>query len=265
MRALWTAATGMKSQQTNIDVISNNLANINTTGYKRQKAEFKDLLYANLRGANVNEGGEGVPNGLEVGHGVRPGSISRFFTQGTMERTENPFDLALDGPGFFGIASPDGEPLYTRDGSFKYSAEGDVNRLVTADGYSVMDENNNPIFLPGDLQEITVQENGLIQGTDENGALVNVANLKLVDFINPEGLEALGGNNYAATVASGEEAEVQGGPRGLSVRQNYLEGSNVQAVDEMVRMITAQRAYETSSKAVQTSDEMMGIANNMRR
>ncbi|NBG88321.1 flagellar basal-body rod protein FlgG [Isachenkonia alkalipeptolytica] len=265
MRALSTAATGMKSQQTNIDVISNNLANINTTGYKRQKAEFKDLLYANLRGANVNEAGEGEPNGLEVGHGVRPSSVSRFFTQGTLERTENPFDLALDGRGFFGIGSPDGEPLYTRDGSFKYSAEGDVNRLVTANGYSVLDENDDPIFIPGDLREIIVQENGLIQGVDENGATVDVATLKLVDFINPEGLEAQGGNNYAATVASGGEAPVQEGPQGLSVRQSFLEASNVQAVDEMTRMITAQRAYETSSKAVQTSDEMMGIANNMRR
>lgn len=265
MRALWTAATGMKSQQTNIDVISNNLSNINTTGYKRQKAEFKDLLYANLRGANVNEAGEGVPNGLEVGHGVRPSSISRFFMQGSLERTENPFDLALEGRGFFGVSSPEGDPLYTRDGSFKYSAEGDVNRLVTANGYSVMDENNDPIFIPGELREIVVQEDGLIQGINEAGEQIDIANLKLVDFINPEGLEALGGNNYAATVASGEEAAVQGGPQGLSVRQSFLESSNVQAVDEMVRMITAQRAYETSSKAVQTSDEMMGIANNMRR
>jgi len=265
MRALWTAATGMKSQQTNIDVISNNLSNINTTGYKRQKAEFKDLLYANLRGANVNEGGEGVPNGLEVGHGVRPSSISRFFMQGSLERTDNPFDLALEGRGFFGVSSPEGDQLYTRDGSFKYSAEGDVNRLVTANGYSVMDENNNPIFIPGELREIVVQDNGLIQGINEAGEQIDIATLKLVDFINPEGLEALGGNNYAATVASGGEAAIQGGPQGLAVRQSFLESSNVQAVDEMVRMITAQRAYETSSKAVQTSDEMMGIANNMRR
>lgn len=264
MRALWTAASGMKAQQLNMDVISNNLANVNTTAYKRQKAEFKDLLYVNLRTTNLNDG-EGTPVNLQIGHGAMPVATTRMFTTGNLERTENPFDLAINGEGFFLIEDPDGNLLYTRDGNFKLSVEFDEMRLVTSDGYTVLSDFEDAIYFDEGMKEISVSENGLITAETEDGEIEDIATIALVKFINPEGLRSVGKNLYVETVASGEPIFMEEDNRTGDIIQGYLEMSNVQIVDEMVRLITAQRAYEINSKAIQTSDEMLGIANNLRR
>ncbi|WP_026478233.1 flagellar basal-body rod protein FlgG [Alkaliphilus transvaalensis] len=264
MRALWTAASGMKAQQLNMDVISNNLANVNTTSYKKQKVEFKDLLYANLSKSNLNDG-VGKPVNLQVGHGVMPVATSRSFLTGNLDRTENPLDMAISGDGFFAIEGPNGDLFYTRDGNFKLSVDGVERKLVTADGYTVLSEFDDEIILEEDLNDFSVSELGVITAKDAEGEVIEIATIKLVKFINPEGLESIGKNLYKPTVASGEEIPMEGEDRTSNILQGYLETSNVQIVDEMVRMITAQRAYEINSKAIQTGDEMLGIANNLRR
>lgn len=262
MRALWTAASGMKAQQLNIDTISNNLSNVNTTAYKKQRVEFQDLLYATLN-RNTLSDGEGKPVNLQVGHGVMPVATSRNFITGSMERTEQPYDVAINGEGFFAIQDPMGNLFYTRDGSFKLSVEDTERRLVTSDGYTVLSSFDDEIIFDESLVEINIGENGLITGKNDEGDLVELGSIKVVKFINPEGLEAVGKNLFQQTVASGEEIPLEEGE--IRLLQGYLETSNVQLVDEMVRMITAQRAYEISSKAIQTSDEMLGIANNLKR
>lgn len=264
MRALWTAASGMKAQQLNMDVISNNLANVNTTSYKRQKVEFKDLLYANLKTTNLIDG-EGIPVNLQVGHGVMPVATTRMFTTGNLERTDNPFDMAIDGEGFFVIEDPNGNLFYTRDGNFKLSVEFDEMRLVTSDGYTVLSDFEDAIYFDEDMRDITVNENGLITAKIGDGEIEEIATIALVKFINPEGLEAVGKNLYIETVASGEPIFMEDEERTSNIIQDYLETSNVQIVDEMVRLITAQRAYEINSKTIQTADEMLGMANNLRR
>lgn len=264
MRALWTAASGMKAQQLNIDTISNNLANVNTTSYKKQRVEFKDLLYATLGRADLNDG-VGKPVNLQVGHGVMPVATSRNFLTGSMERTESPLDVAINGDGFFAIEGPNGELLYTRDGNFKLSVEDTDRTLVTSDGYFVLSDFDDVIVFDENMSEINIASDGLITAKNQEGEIVEVGRLKLVKFINPEGLEAVGKNFYKTTVASGEEIAMEGEERTSEILQQYLETSNVQLVDEMVRMITAQRAYEINSKAIQTSDEMLGIANNLKR
>ncbi len=264
MRALWTAASGMKAQQLNMDVISNNLANVNTTSYKRQKAEFKDLLYANLKTTNLIDGG-GIPVNLQVGHGVMPVATTRMFTTGNLERTDNPFDMAIDGEGFFVIEDPNGNLFYTRDGNFKLSVEFDEMRLVTSDGYTVLSDFEDAIYFDEDMRDITVNENGLITAKTEDEEIEEIATIALVKFINPEGLEAVGKNLYIETAASGEPIFMEDEERTGDIMQYYLETSNVQIVDEMVRLITAQRAYEINSKTIQTADEMLGMANNLRR
>lgn len=264
MRALWTAATGMKAQQLNIDTIANNLSNVNTTGYKAQRMEFKDLFYVTLKRNNRYDE-EGSPTNLEVGHGVMPTATSRNFMNGSLIQTEGTFDLAIDGEGFFVVRIPNGEMRYTRDGSFKLSAEVGGNRLVTSEGYLVLDENDNEIFIPDGITNIMVDEFGNITGQDEDGQTVNIARIKIVNFRNPNGLLSRGSNLYSATEASGEEMPM--GPEDMRSRivQGYLEASNVQVVEEMVKMIAAQRAYEISSKAIQTSDEMLQLVNNLKR
>lgn len=264
MRALWTAASGMKAQQLNIDNISNNLANVNTTAFKKQRVEFKDLLYATLRKTNLNNG-EGQPVNLQIGHGVMPASTSRAFTPGSLERTENPLDLAIEGEGFFAIEGPNGNPLYTRDGNFKFSVEETEMKLVTAEGYTVLSEFDDEIVFQEGMKNISISYSGLITAEDAEGEIQELGTIKLVKFINPDGLEAMGRNLYKATVASGDEITMEEDGKTSSVLQGYLETSNVQIVDEMVRLITAQRAYEINSKAIQTSDEMLNIANNLRR
>jgi len=264
MRALWTAATGMKAQQLNIDNIANNLSNVNTTGYKAQRMEFKDLFYVTLKRNNRYDE-EGSPTNLEVGHGVMPAATSRNFMNGSLVQTEGTFDLAIDGDGFFAVRVPNGEIRYTRDGSFKLSAEAGGNRLVTSEGYIVLDENNNQIFIRDGITDITVDEFGNIIGKDENEQAVNIARIKLVNFRNPNGLLSRGANLYSATEASGAEIPIGAGNMDGRIVQGYLEASNVQVVDEMVKMIAAQRAYEISSKAIQTSDDMMQLVNNLKR
>ncbi len=264
MRALWTAASGMKAQQLNMDTISNNLANVNTTSYKRQKVEFKDLLYANLRTTNLNDG-QGSPVNLQVGHGVMPVATSRMFTTGNLERTDNPFDMGISGEGFFVIEDPSGNRFYTRDGNFKLSVEFDEMRLVTSDGYTVVSDFDDAIYFEEGMKDITVNESGLITAETPDGEIEEIATIALAKFINNEGLEAVGKNLYKETVASGEAIYMEEEERTSDIMQYYLETSNVQIVDEMVRLITAQRAYEINSKTIQTADEMLGMANNLRR
>jgi len=264
MRALWTAASGMKAQQLNMDTISNNLANVNTTSYKKQKVEFKDLLYANLRTTNLNNG-QGKPVNLQVGHGVMPVATTRMFTSGNLERTDNPFDMGINGEGFFVIEDPNGNRFYTRDGNFKLSVDMNEMRLVTSEGYNLLSDFDDAIYLEEGMRNITVAENGLITAETQDGEIVDIATIALAKFINQEGLEAVGKNLYKETVASGEAISVSDENRTSHIMQNYLETSNVQIVDEMVRLITAQRAYEINSKTIQTADEMLGMANNLRR
>lgn len=264
MRALWTAATGMKSQQLSIDLIANNMANVNTVGYKKQQMQFKDLLYANIRQNHLVEG-QGSPVQLQMGHGVMPTSTARLFSQGNLEATDNPLDVAIDGEGFFVVEGPDGRPYYTRDGAFKLSVDGEESALVTSDGYFLMSEFDDLIIIGEGMSDLTISTAGVVTARNQDDEIEELGTLKMVRFINPQGLEARGQNLFSQTVASGDEIPMEGETRTSMVRQNYLEMSNVQIVDEMVRMITAQRAYETSSRVIQTSDEMMGMANNLRR
>lgn len=259
IRALWTAASGMVSQQLNVDTIANNLANVNTSGFKKARAEFQDLIYARLRPPAGPEGA--YLGGIEVGHGVRPSATQRCFTQGNLQQTGNPLDLAIEGLGFFPIEMPDGTTAYTRDGSFKLDAEGNI---VTSDGY-LLDWDGDQI--PEDTQEILIAPDGTVSvigsGQDQPDEL---GQIELVRFVNPAGLESLGKNLFRATPSAGEESRDAPGTEGLgTILQCYLETSNVQVVEEMVSLITAQRAYEINSKAIQASDEMLQVANNLRR
>lgn len=254
-RAMHAAATGMNAQQLYIDTIANNLANVNTTGYKRSKVEFQDLLYETIRPA-----GAVTPVQLQVGCGTRPVATPRIFTQGDLTNTGNALDLAIQGDGFFQILRPDGVTVYTRDGSFKVSADG---RIVTAAGYLVQPE----ITLPAETQGVHVGRDGTVTvsvaGSTEP---YEVGQLELVRFINPGGLKSIGDNLYEMTVASGEA--IPGTPQSEGfgeVLQGYLEASNVEVVEEMVSMIVAQRAYEINSKAIRTADDMLGIVTNLKR
>jgi len=264
MRSLWTAATGMKAQQFNIDTISNNLANVNTTSYKVQRAEFKDLFYQNIKRANINDD-QGRPVNLEVGHGVMPIATKRDFRTGSFIETQGTFDFALNGEGFFAVVLPNGDTRYTRDGSFKLSIDGDEGTLVTSDGYFVLSEDEDVIVIEAGVKDVAVDELGYIYGRDEDDEIIEIGRLMLVNFPNPEGLESEGQNLYRSTVASGEAMFLEAEEMKTKVVQGYLESSNVQVVDEMVKMITAQRAYEINSKTITTSDEMMQMANNLKR
>ncbi len=264
MRALWTASTGMKAQQFNIDTIANNLSNVNTTSYKTGRAEFKDLFYSNLkRGRIVDDNGR--PVNLEVGHGTMPVATKRDFRNGNLIPTEGTFDVAIDGEGFFVIEMPNGDIRYTRDGSFKLSVDYDEGYLVTSEGYYVLSEDDDLIVIESGLRDIAIDEFGYITGEDEFGEIIDLGRLALVKFTNPEGLESKGSNLYEATSASGDEIPIEIEEMQSRIIQGYLEASNVQIVDEMVKMITAQRAYEINSKTIQTSDEMLQLVNNLKR
>jgi len=269
LRSLWTAASGMKTQQMYVDSISNNLANVNTVGFKKENMEFKSLLYATLREAGVDENGNGEPVSLQVGHGVRAVANVKSFTQGSLQQTGNPLDFAIDGEGFFVIQDINGEQIYTKDGSFKLSILEDTVRLTTADGYPVLNTDGEPIefegnFMPDKLVVDTMGQVGYMtdEGVEDLGMTMGI-----VQFRNAAGLDAIGGNYYKTTSASGEALfEVDDEELEQSkIMQRSLEASNVQVVDEMVKMIIAQRAYELSSKAIQTSDDMLGLANNLKR
>lgn len=258
MRALWTAGSGMRAQQLNIDVIAHNLANVNTPGFKKSRVEFQDLFYETIRRGGANQGGATAPLALQVGHGVRPADIQRLYTPGSLQETDNPLDLAIEGPGFFEVKLADGTTAYTRDGSFKLDADG---FLVTSDGYRLVPE----VSIPPEARDIIISPDGivsyLVDGEWEEGDQIT-----LVTFSNPAGLEAIGRNLYRDTGAAGEmETGLIPGENCGTLASGCLELANVQVVEEMVNMIVAQRAYEVSAKAIQTADEMLGIVNNLRR
>jgi flagellar basal-body rod protein FlgG len=253
MRALAIAATGMAAQQTNVEVIANNIANINTTAFKRARAEFSDLIYQSERAEGVpNRGGEDVvPEGAQLGLGVRTVGIRNLHIQGPLTQTSNPLDVAINGRGWFQITGPSGETLYSRAGSFNKNATG---QIVTGDGYTV----DPAITIPSDALEVTINESGEVYAqVAAQSAPQLLGQLSLVDFANDSGLQPLGNNLYRETTASGQPISgVAGDPGFGSIHQGYLESSNVDPVKEITELISAQRAYEMNSKVIQAADEM---------
>jgi flagellar basal-body rod protein FlgG len=255
MRALAIAATGMSAQQTNVEVIANNIANINTTAFKRARAEFTDLIYQSERAPGVpNRGGEDVvPEGAELGLGVRTAGIRNLHVQGPLAQTSNPLDLAISGRGWFQVSGPAGETVYTRAGAFNKNALG---QLVTGDGYIV----DPALTFPADTLEVTINQSGEVYARVASQAAPQLlGQLALVDFANDSGLQPLGNNLYRETPASGQPISgVAGDPGFGSIYQGYLESSNVDPVRELTELIAAQRAYEMNSKVIQAADEMQG-------
>jgi flagellar basal-body rod protein FlgG len=258
MEALWVAKTGLDAQQTRISVISNNLANVNTTGFKRGRAVFEDLLYQNVTqaGGATSQNTES-PTGLSTGTGVRVVATEKTFTQGSALPTGNSLDVLIQGRGFIQVLQPDGSVAYTRDGSFKVDSEG---RLVTANGYEIQPS----ITIPSDAQSITIGLDGTLEATlAGQTAPTSLGTLQLADFINPAGLQPKGQNLYLETAASGSPQVANPGLEGIgTLVQGSLEGSNVNVVEELVSMIETQRAYEMNSKAISTSDQMLQYLNN---
>ncbi len=258
-RALKTAATGMYAQQLNVDAIANNLANVNTTSFKSTRVEFQDLMYQTIRATGVPDqlGTYGTQE-LQVGDGTVPSSTTRNFSQGDLTPTQNQLDFGIQGDGFFEIRMPDGTEAYTRDGSFKISANGN---LVTSNGNLV----EPGITIPENTTSLSVGPDGTVQATVSGQTNpVTLGQLQLAKFINPDGLQALGNNLYQETVTSGTPILGNANTTGFgTVQQGYLEASNVSIVNQMVKMIEAERAYELNSKAVQTADSMMQVANNL--
>lgn len=256
--ALWAAKTGLEAQHMRLAVISNNIANINTTGFKRARLAFEDLLYQNVRQAGAQSSEQSsLPSGLYLGTGVRPVATEKLYTQGSIEQTGKPLDVAITGRGFFQILLPDGSLAYTRDGSFQINADGE---LVDANGYRLQPG----ITLPADALSVTIGRDGVVSVMQPGStATVQVGSLQLFDFINPTGLEPRGGNLLVETTASGAPTSGTPGTNGLGIlAQSSLETSNVNVVEELVGMIEAQRAYEISSKALSTSDEMLRYLTN---
>lgn len=271
VRSLWTAASGMIAQQTNVDTIANNLANVNTVGYKTEVNEFKSLLYQTLQQRQTTADGSPKPTTAQVGLGVRNASITSIFKQGALLSSESDTAFAIDGKGFFGVKGNDGETYYTRNGNLQWTlAGGGSNMLANSDGMPVLDTEGNPIILGPEyiVSQIEVSANGDVCYPDEqNNAQPIGIRIGLTQFNNPAGLEKMPSGLFKVTAASGQpinESESDDVEKSKVV-QGYLEGSNVQIVDEMVNMIVAQRAYEMNSKAITASDEMMQQANNLRR
>ncbi|BAI81599.1 flagellar basal-body rod protein FlgG [Deferribacter desulfuricans SSM1] len=261
LRTLWTAASGMTTQQINIDNISNNLANVNTAGFKKSRVNFEDLLYQELKPAGgVTAAGINHPTGIQIGLGSKVVSTEKIFSQGNFQQTGNPLDIAIEGDGFFQVTLPDGTIGYTRNGSFKVDADGN---LVTAEGY-LLEPN---IAIPDNALEIIVGEDGTLSVTLPGEAEpTELGQIELAKFINPSGLRSIGKNIYLQTAASGEPTTGIPGEDGFgTLAQGILEMSNVNVVEEMVNLITGQRAYEINSKAIQTGDEMLQIVNNLKR
>ena len=256
--ALWAAKTGLEAQHTRLAVISNNIANLNTTGFKRSRVAFEDMLYQNVRQAGAQSSEQtSLPSGLYLGTGVRIVATEKLYTQGSIEQTGKPLDVAITGRGFFQIQLPDGSLAYTRAGSFQVNADGEV---VDPSGYRLQPG----ITLPPDAQSVTIGRDGVITVTQPGStAPVQVGNLQLYDFVNPTGLEPRGENLLIETAASGTPTSGTPGNSGLGVIvQSALETSNVNVVEELVGMIETQRAYEVSSKAISTSDEMLRYLTN---
>jgi len=254
MRALSIASTGMQAQQTNVETIANNLANMNTTGFKEQRAEFQDLLYENVQtpGAQTSDQGTYAPNGIQLGAGVKMAAIYRITTQGDLQSTGNPYDVAVQGPGYFRIQQPDGTDAYTRAGNFSLSPQG---QIVTQDGMLVQPG----ITIPQNTISVTINAQGQVNATVAgNTTPQTVGQLELDRFPNEAGLNAVGGNLFLETPASGNaQAGVPGSPGYGTIQQGFLETSNVNSVDEITALITAQRAYEMNSKVVTAADQMM--------
>ena len=261
MRALRTAASGMAAQQLNVEVISNNIANMNTVGYKRQRAEFQDLIYQNVErmGAQSSSQGTVVPTGVQVGLGVKAGSVYRITDQGTPQQTGSDYDVAIDGQGYFQITLPSGEIGFTRAGNFSLSGEG---QLVTDDGYAVQPN----ISIPQDAIDISISKAGQVQViTAGSPEPATVGQLELAAFFNEAGLEAIGDNLLLETAASGPATTGTPGETGFGqLLQGYTEASNVDAVTEISSLIIAQRAYEMNSKVISTADEMMSVASQVK-
>lgn len=262
MRSLWTAGTGMKGQQVNMDVISNNIANVNTTGFKKYRVDFQDLMYQTMRtvGTVTGDDNNQVPTGVNLGHGTKVAATQRVYLQGAAQETGNDLDLMIQNDGFFQITMPDGTIAYTRDGSFKKDETG---RIVTSDGYVL----EPAITIPDDATSLTVSPDGRVSVTipGQNDP-DEIGQIELARFINPAGLQELGQNLYVETAASGEPVLSNPGTDGAgTIVQRYLEMSNVQLVEEMVNMIVCQRAYEINGKAITTSDEMLQTAVGLKR
>jgi len=261
MKALSIAATGMLAQQLNVEVISNNIANMSTTGYKRQRAEFQDLLYQDEQrvGTDSSDAGTVVPSGIQLGLGVQPGAVYRISEQGNLTMTGNEFDLAINGKGYFMVEMPSGETAYTRAGSFQVSAEGDI---VTADGYIIQPG----VTIPANANGVTINTSGeVFVDIDGQVAPQNVGQFELATFANDAGLESVGDNLLKETPASGTANVGTPGSTGFgTLRQGALETSNVNVVTEITNLITAQRAYEMNSRVIQAADEMMSSTSNLR-
>ncbi len=274
VRSLWSAATGMNAQQTNVDTISNNLANVNTTGYKAQGAQFKSLLYQQLQTVTTTSNGDPKPTTSQVGLGTRTSTINQFFSQGSFQESANPASVAISGDGFFKIQANDGETqLFTRNGNFTWALNGEGGGLIltTAEGNKVLDSNDGEITVDGDrvASRITIGGDGMIYYPTDDGNTEQIGGpIGLWQFPNREGLQRVGGVAWQQTAASGEamnEAEGAEGLRPSEIVQGYLEGSNVNVATEMVNLIVAQRAYEMNSTAIHTTDEMMQTANQLKR
>lgn len=271
MRSLWTSASGMTAQQTNVDTIANNLSNVNTTAYKKERLEFKSLLYQTMERADLDPANQtGRPVNLQVGLGVRPVATARIFDMGSIEVTNNKLDLALSGDGFFTILRDEDNIVYTRDGSFKVSPTDDGLMLTTSEGYPVLSTDGDTIVIPNDVKisALVFGETGELSYVDDTGAVIALdMQLDIVQFSNVQGLEAMGGNLYKATLASGEALhEADGETNTLTTLvQGAIEMSNVQVAEEMVKLIVAQRAYELNSKVIQSSDDMLQQAANLKR
>lgn len=251
IRSLWVAKTGLDTQQTNVDVISNNLANTGTHGYKRVRPVFEDLLYQTIRQPGAQSSSQTqVSTGLQLGVGAHAVATSRIFVQGTLQQTDNPLNIAINGDGFFQIETPDGT-RYTRDGNFQRDSQG---RITTSSGFGLIPA----ITVPADARSVTISNTGQVSITQSSGQVTVVGNIQLASFINPNGLESLGQNLFAQTPASGDPRVDTPAANGLgALQQNFLEASNVNVAEELVNLIAAQRAYEINSRSIQTSDQML--------
>lgn len=260
IRSLFTAATGMSAQQIEQDVIANNLANVNTVGFKKSRANFQDLMYQIYTKAGATSStGVQLPAGIEIGMGVKPISTQKIFSQGDYQQTGNPFDWAIEGDGFFQLDDGGGGTVYTRAGSFKINKD---SNICNSEGLLL----TPALSVPQGTVVITVDKSGQVTTTDSKGTMSQIGQLQIATFVNPAGLSSIGRNLYTKTDASGEASNSNPGVDGKgTISQFFLEMSNVNLIDEMVKMITGQRAYEINSKSVQTADAMLGIVNNMRR
>ncbi|MBM9616499.1 flagellar basal-body rod protein FlgG [Desulfobulbus rhabdoformis] len=259
MRSLWTSTTGMSAQNLNMDVIANNLANVSTTGFKKSRADFQDLLYQIMKvPGSPTSADTKSPTGIQVGLGVKPAAVTKIFTTGDIVQTQNTLDVAIEGQGFFQVLLPDGNTAYTRAGNLKMDGDG---RLCTSDGYPIQPE----LAIPEDAREITISETGVVSAIlGDDSTSTELGNMDLVDFINESGLISIGRNLFRETDASGAAVVGVPGTDGFgTLLQGYVENSNVNLVEEMTQMITTQRAYEINSNVITTSDEMMQTVTNM--